>query len=257
MRDTVLLVDSSVNRRSTLRDILEEYFNILEANNLTQAQFLLEQNNAALAAVMPNIKLLEGSEGKFLMDQDQKDLLADIPVIAVTPSNSPEADNQAFDWGVDYTIHYPFHPALVERSVRNIISLYSHKWNLEKIVKEQQSALRHSNEIMVDTLSTIIECRSVESGQHVLRIRNFTRILLEELAATCPEYNLDEATIQSISSAAALHDIGKIAIPDAILNKPGPLTDEEREIMKTHSAAGRYSWNLIRVFARRNEQAIF
>lgn len=238
MRDTVLLVDSSINRRSTLRDILEEHFNILEANNLTQAQFLLEQNNAALAAVMPNIKLLEGNEGRFLMDQDQKDLLADIPVIAVTPSNSPEADNQAFDWGVDYTIHYPFHPALVERSVRSIISLYSHKWNLEKIVKEQQSALRHSNEIMVDTLSTIIECRSVESGQHVLRIRNFTRILLEELAATCPEYNLDKATIQSISSAAALHDIGKIAIPDAILNKPGPLTDEEREIMKNHSTAG-------------------
>ena len=91
---------------------------------------------------------------------------------------------------------------------------------------------------MVDALSSIIEYRSVETGQHIQRIRMFTRVLLEEVARCHPEYGLDARKIDMISSASSMHDIGKIAIPDAILNKPGRLTDEEFEIMKTHSQRG-------------------
>jgi len=236
MRNTVLLADAALNRRDTLREILDKHYNVLETDNLRQAERILQVNAADIAAVLPEAGLLLQDEGHFLTDPAQKALLDDIPVIAIT--RSPEEDSAVLEWGADLVIRHPFHPLATEKTVRSIISLYSHKWNLEKIVREQKDALTHSNDIMVDTLSSIIECRSVESGQHVLRIRRFTRILLEELAISCPEYNLDENTIRSISSAAALHDIGKISIPDAILAKPGPLTAEERQIMQTHSAAG-------------------
>ncbi|MBR2434858.1 MAG: PAS domain-containing protein, partial [Lentisphaeria bacterium] len=118
------------------------------------------------------------------------------------------------------------------------MELSLHKRNLEALIQEQADILRHSNDVMVDALSSLIEYRSVESGQHILRIRHFTRILMEEIAKSCPEYRLDAKTVDIVASASALHDIGKIAIPDSILNKPGRLTEEERELMKTHALTG-------------------
>jgi HD-like signal output (HDOD) protein len=98
------------------------------------------------------------------------------------------------------------------RRIANIVELSIHKRHLESLVEEQAAILRHSNDTMVDALSSIIEYRSVESGQHILRIRRFTQILLEQVAKSCPEYALDEQSIGLISSAAALHDIGKIVV---------------------------------------------
>ncbi len=242
MRDTILLADSSANRRGALCDILDEAYNVLEANTVDQAQFYLEHNRSGLAAVVITDELLAAERAlgreSFISAPAQQKLLADIAVILSLSSNLPEEEIAAYDEGADAVIHWPYHPSLVKRTVTKIAALYDNRRNLERIIEEQKNTLSHSNEIVVDALSAIIECRSVESGQHVLRLRHFTRSLLTELAAVCPEYNLDADTIASISGAAALHDIGKISIPDAILNKPGRLTKEEFEIMKTHSAAG-------------------
>ena len=118
------------------------------------------------------------------------------------------------------------------------MDLYQHQWHLEKLVENQSKTIRSASQTILDTLSSIIEYRSAESGNHVLRIRGFTKILLEALAGNFPEYQLDTATIDIITSAAALHDIGKISIPDHILNKPGKLTAEEYRIMKEHTTIG-------------------
>jgi len=122
--------------------------------------------------------------------------------------------------------------------VHNIIELNLHKMHLEEMVEEHAANLRHTNERLVDSLSAIIEHRSAESGQHILRIRRFTQVLLDEVAKTCPEYNLDERLVNVIASASALHDIGKISIPDAILNKPAKLTPDERKVIETHTTIG-------------------
>jgi len=238
MRNIILLIDESAERREMLRNILNMHYTVLEASSLEQTDALLEQNQRRLAAVLIDIALLQREGQTELLEIPRLSTLNHVPKIVVTQLYTPEMDNLAYDWGADLTLHRPFHPSLVEKTVHNMVNLYSHKWNLENIVEEQKKALIYSNDIMIDTLSTIIEYRSAESGQHVLRIRYFTRVLLEAMAETCPEYNLDEHTIQFISSASAMHDIGKISIPDTILNKPGKLTAEEYEIMKTHSAAG-------------------
>ena len=238
MRNIILLIDESAERREMLRNILDIHYTVLEAIGLEQTDILLEQNQQRLAAILIDMDMILKEGKNVLLEIPRFSTLNNVPKIVITQLYTPEMDNLAYDWGADFTLHRPFHPQLVEKTVHNMVNLYSHKWNLEKIVEEQKKALIYSNDIMVDTLSTIIEYRSAESGQHVLRIRHFTRVLLEALAETCPEYNLDEHTIQFISSASAMHDIGKISIPDTILNKPGKLTAEEYEIMKTHSAAG-------------------
>ena len=135
-------------------------------------------------------------------------------------------------------INKHFSSASARRRLQVIINAYLYRWQLEKAVAEQSETIQRAKQVMMDALSAILEHRSTESGKHVLRIRSFTRILLEEVAKHYPEYGLDEDTIRTIASASALHDIGKISIPDDILNKPGKLTAEEFEVMKTHTTVG-------------------
>ncbi len=108
----------------------------------------------------------------------------------------------------------------------------------EGLAQLQSETIRQNHQTMIDTLSSIIEYRSTESGNHVLRIRRFTNVLLHNLAQNCPEYGLDDTSIDIITSASALHDIGKISIPDSILGKPGKLTPEEYRAIQAHTTIG-------------------
>ena len=137
--------------------------------------------------------------------------------------------------GASDIIVKPFELHVVCRRVQNIIELNQHKLYQDELIEEQSRKLRESNAVMINALSSIIEYRSVETGKHIQRIGVFTRVLLEDVAHCYPEYLLDDRKIAIIFSASALHDIGKIAIPDAILNKPGRLTPDEYEIMYLRS----------------------
>ena len=126
-----------------------------------------------------------------------------------------------------------------------LIELYDYRCELEwtiaeqiNEIEEQSRKLRRSNQFFIDTLSTAVEFRSSESGEHISRIRNVTQLLLEALGQQEAQYRFNSDMIEIISNAAAMHDIGKIAIPDAILNKPGRLTPEEFELMKSHTTRG-------------------
>lgn len=237
-RDTLLLACGTSSTRKMLRGIFRDDFNLLEANNIQQTGLFLEQNHACIAAI-----LLDISVSSKISASSPKAICAaaaarEIPVVIITGENSPMARVTLFEQGATDVYPLGFDPYVLQHRVHNIVDLYRNKWHLEKLVKEQADILQHSNDTMVDILSSIIEHRSAESGQHNLRIRRFTQILLEEIAKTCPEYELNEENIRIISSAAALHDIGKISIPDSVLNKPGKLTLEECRIMKTHSLTG-------------------
>ena len=236
--DTLLIACTAAENRKLLCSVLDEHYNLLEATNAQQTIQLYNQNMGCLAAILLELPVFEDLRTQMLAIHTLEDVRSRVPVIVITPDESSESFLEAFRDGVADVIPLHYDSYAMHRRIDTIVELNLHKQHLEILVEEQADALRRSSYAMVDALSSIIEYRSVESGQHILRIRHFTKILLEELARCCPEYNLTDATIQIISSAASLHDVGKISIPDAILTKPGKLTAEEMEIMHTHCLLG-------------------
>lgn len=236
--DTLLLACGTSDNRKSLGAVLDAHYNLLEAANTQQAILLLQQNISCIAAVLLDITVSELISEDLLLDESVIALFKQVPVIVITDNENPLSLSKAFVYGASDVVPLHYDSFAMLHRIENIIDLYLHKRHLESLVEEQAQTLRRSNDAMVDALSSIIEYRSLESGQHILRIRHFTKLLLEELVRCCPEYGLTESAVQIISSAAALHDVGKISIPDAILTKPGKLTQEEMDIMKTHSLTG-------------------
>lgn len=237
-RNTLLIVDDVEINRAILRNLFEKDYNILEAENGEQALLLLHQYRDSITALLLDIIMPVKDGFEVMTDMGRAGLLKNIPVIIITAEDSMESEVRAFDLGASDIVMKPFEPHVVKRRVQNAIELNLHREHLEDLVERQAIKLRESQDVLMDALSSVVEHRNVESGQHILRIRMFTKILLENIMRSYPEYSLNERIINIIASASALHDIGKISIPDAILNKPGPLTAEEFEIMKTHSVKG-------------------
>lgn len=236
--DTLLISSGSPENRVHLRDVLDEGFNVLEAVNVKQTLLLLKQNSSCIAALLLDITHMDQSDKLRLQEPENRALLQSVPIIVFTEDDDVERLNRAFSLGASDVVPIDYEPYAMLHRIENIVQLYLHKKHLEAMVEEQADVLRHASNSMVEAMSSIIEYRSVESGQHILRIRHFTQILLEEVVRCCPEYNLTDRVISIICSASALHDVGKIAIPDSILLKPGRLTAEEMEIMKTHTTTG-------------------
>ena len=234
--DTLLLGGGTPESRRIIRNNLGENYYLLEAGNIRQTLLLLEQNRGYIAAVLLDMTAPEVT-GRELPEA-ALELMGRLPVILLTADDRPETLDRYFAFGAADVIPLDYDPYAMLRRIETIVQLHLHRQNLQQMVQEQAQVLRRSSDTIVDALSSIIEYRSVESGQHILRIRQFTRILLEQVSRACPEYGLTGELIQVISSAAALHDVGKIGISDAILLKPGPLTAEEREVMKTHTQIG-------------------
>lgn len=238
-KDTLLLIGDANSDRGSLHSIFESSYYLLEAENAAQGKLLLEQNARYIAAVLTDIPLDNGKDLQALVEAAHTDADHEIPVVTIiTPSDTGENEEYAFVLGAADVVIKPYTKLAVQRRVQVLVDLYQNQWHLEKLVENQRNTIRSANQTMLDALSSIIEYRSTESGNHVLRIRGFTKLLLEALAGSFPEYELDESSIDSITSAAVLHDIGKISIPDHILGKPGKLTEEEYEIMKAHTTIG-------------------
>ena len=239
LKDTLLLVGDKTSERAMLREIFQTGYNLLEAEGVAQAKLLLSQNGDCIAAVLADIPVTDNQQVRDLVSACAPGTEKEIPVLLVIePTGTGEREEKAFALGATDVVYKPYTAPAIQRRVQIIVDFFLHKWHLEEMVDEQRETIRTANQVMVDALSAIIEHRNTESGNHVLRIRRFTQVLLEEVARSCPEYGLTPESIETISSAAALHDIGKIAIPDAILNKPGKLTPEEFEVMKTHATEG-------------------
>jgi len=238
MRNTILLIKEDRGARAALRRLFEEDYNILETVNGEQALFLLERMPECVAVVMldPNVPVKDGYA--LLSDWREKGLLAQFPVLLLADEVEEEDIARGLELGASDLVRLSDPGAVIRNRVRSLMELYRHRSDLEELAEERVKAQRRANEVVVDALSSIIEYRSAQSGRHIPRIRRFTEVLLREVARSCPEYGLDDHTIQVIASAAALHEIGKISVPDYILNKPGKLTPEEYEIMKSHALVG-------------------
>ncbi len=233
-----MIVDDSEINRSLLSDILCSDYSILEASNGLEAISILNSRNAEISLVLLDIVMPEMDGFEVLSVMGRNDWLQNIPVIMISSEISTAAIDQAYDLGATDYITRPFDDKTVQRRVQNTVMLYSKQKSLQNMVAEQIMERERSNSQMVEILSNIVEFRNGESGMHVLHIRVITDKLLLSLRRHAPEYGLTSALISLYANASALHDIGKICIDDKVLNKPGKLTKEEFEHIKTHTTVG-------------------
>ncbi len=246
-KQQILIVDDEEINREMLLEMFydeREAYELLEARNGKEAVDMIESNHRLvlilLDVVMP---VMDGY--KVLEYMQERNLLNEVPVILITGETIKDSEGIAYSFGVADVIHKPFYPHIVKRRSRNIIELYQNKRNMEIRLKEQEleiraqeKEIRETNEFMIEALSSVVESRSAETGDHTRRIRYYTRIMANCLKENFPQYGLTDVQVDEISRASVMHDIGKIGISDTILLKPGRLTSEEFEIMKTHTIIG-------------------
>ncbi len=240
--NTLVIIDDSDINRAVLESIFSDVYAIEHASDGREGLELLQRGKDDVCAVLLDVVMPVMDGVELLRQLDKQGLLPQIPVFLVTAEASSEVTRLAYDLGVVDVISKPVIPYIVRRRVSSVVELYQARRRLGGVVEQQQSRLlEQARQIvdlsigMIEALSTAIEFRSGESGSHVRRIRDITAFLLRE---TELGDGLSGEQIDQIALAAVMHDVGKIAIPDAILNKPGRLTPEEFEIMKTHTVQG-------------------
>lgn len=237
-RQQILIVDDSQINCEILAEILKDEYRILEAANGEECINLLKQYGTGIALLLLDINMpvMDGFEVLALMNR--KHWIEDIPVIIISSENSASYVRRAYEMGASDYISRPFDVQVVHQRVSNTIKLYAKQRRLISLVTDQIREKEKNNQMMISILSQIGEFRNSESGSHVLHINIITGMLLERLMQKTDQYHLQWSDQFLITTASALHDIGKIGIDEKILNKPGKLTKEEFEIMKTHTLIG-------------------
>lgn len=237
-RQQILIVDDSQINCEILAEILKDEYRILEAANGEECINLLKQYGTGIALLLLDINMpvMDGFEVLALMNR--KHWIEDIPVIMISSEDSASYVRRAYEMGASDYISRPFDVQVVHQRVSNTIKLYAKQRRLISLVTDQIREKEKNNQMMISILSQIVEFRNSESGSHVLHINIITGMLLERLMQKTDQYHLQWSDQFLITTASALHDIGKIGIDEKILNKPGKLTKEEFEIMKTHTLIG-------------------
>lgn len=240
----ILIVDDEEVNRVILDNLFQDEYVTIQASNGQEAIEQIKANKD-LVLVLLDIVMPQMDGFGVLEYMKSEDMIQHLPVILITSETVRNSEDRAYAYGIADVIHKPFYPDIVKRRANNIVELYQNKHNMEVRLKEQeieilaqQKKIQDNNEFMIDALSSVVEFRSSETGEHIRRIKYFTRILLKYMEKYFPKYGLTKSQIDAIARASALHDIGKIGIPDAILLKPARLTPEEFEVIKTHPVIG-------------------
>ena len=237
-KSQILLVDDSAMNRMILKEILGGDYSILEAENGQECleKMQAEAGNIALVLLDINMPVMDGFE--VLKAMNANHTIEDIPVIMISSDDSDDAIRRSYELGASDYVNRPFDARIVYRRVTNTIKLYAKQRRLVQMVSDQIRARENNTDTLVGVLSHIVEFRNGESGAHVLHIRIITELLLHRLLEISSQYPITAEQQDNIPLASALHDIGKIGIDEKILNKPGKLTPEEYEVVKTHSMLG-------------------
>lgn len=236
-KQKILIVDDSEMNRAILTGILDDGYDFLEAENGLQALDVLRAHRD-ISLVLLDIVMPELDGFGVLSVMGEQRWIDQTPVIMISAESDSMLVERAYQLGATDYISRPFDKSVVRRRVINTLMLYGKQKHLMRMITEQVYRREKSNRLMTGILSHIVEFRNAESGPHVQHIQTVSELLLRQLARKTDRYALTEDDIALISTASALHDIGKISIPDSILNKPGKLTAEEFEVIKTHAAVG-------------------
>lgn len=237
-RETILIVDDSAMNRMLLSDILADTYNIIEAEDGEQAIAILQQHASEISIVVLDMVMPKVDGFGVLEAMNENRWIQFLPVVSISTESSPEFVERAYSLGVTDFINRPFDELIVIRRVSNTIKLYAKQRKLTNMVANEIFEKERNGSLMITILSHIVEFRNGESGMHVMNIGTLTEILLNQISKKDDKYYLPYAERDLIVKASALHDIGKISIPEEVLNKPGKLTDEEFEAMKQHTVIG-------------------
>lgn len=238
--------------REMLGEILEDKYTIIYAENGKEAIEKVEKQHSQMVAILLDLIMPEMDGYEVLEYLNQHNYIEEIPVLVISGEESIKIEKRCFTMGVSDFIRKPFDNMLVRKRVENLAELYIYRESLEDKISQQTKAIRkqyrllqkqaeelkQKNKNIIEILGTVVECRDMESGAHILRVKAYTEILAKQLMKDYPEYGLTDEMIEIIVSASALHDIGKIGISDTILLKPGRLSAEEFEYMKSHTLRG-------------------
>lgn len=234
----ILIVDDSEMNRDMLSDMLSDDYDIVEAADGEEALSILKERVYDIDLVLLDI-IMPAVDGFGVLDVMKRyHWIDNTPVIMISSETSQSYIRKAFELGVTDYIIRPFDSFIIHKRVSNTIMLYRKQKKLLSALEEQVYENEKNNSMMINVLAHIVEFRNGESGMHVHHIKQLTSILLQNLIEKTDKYHLTENDILLISTASSLHDIGKISIDDKILNKPGRLTAEEFEVIKTHSVIG-------------------
>ena len=237
-RETILIVDDSAMNRMLLSDILSDTYTIIEAEDGEQAIAILQQHASEISIVVLDMVMPKVDGFGVLEAMNENRWIQFLPVVSISTESSPEFVERAYSLGVTDFINRPFDELIVIRRVSNTIKLYAKQRKLTNMVANEIFEKERNGSLMITILSHIVEFRNGESGMHVINIGTLTEILLNQISKKDDRYYLPYAERDLIVKASALHDIGKISIPEEVLNKPGKLTDEEFETMKQHTVIG-------------------
>lgn len=241
----ILIVDDAELNREILKEIFEDKFEILEAGDGVEAISIIDERAEELSLIFIDLVMPNKNGLEVLAHMRYKGYIEHIPVIMITGEATAETDLKAYEYGAADIIYKPFVPKVVIRRANNLIELYHTREVMEEELakrtedlKKSQEKIASMNQFLLEALGSVVEFRSLESGEHVKRVKEYTRIMLSYVRSCFPQYALTPQQIEMISDAAMLHDIGKIAIPDDILNAPRRLTEEEFAEMKKHTVYG-------------------
>ncbi len=237
-KPTVLIVDDSEMNRAILSEMLKDEYCILEADSGRAALDMVDRYGDELSLVLLDI-VMPGMNGfEVLGDLSRRSIIGNLPVIMISSEDSDDVVLRAYELGASDYVNRPFDSRVVRRRVSNTIRLYAKQRRLTSLLSQQYNERVKNSRMLIDIMAGVMELRNGESGRHVTNIEKLTELLLGCLVHRSDSISLDNEERSTIALASALHDIGKMSIDDAILNKPGRLTSEEFEIMKTHTTIG-------------------
>lgn len=237
-KPSVLIVDDSEMNRIILNEMLKDEYRVLEADNGRTALDLVDRYGDELSLVLLDI-IMPGMNGFEVLGELSRRTVADsLPAIMISSEDSDDVVLRAYELGASDYINRPFNARVVRRRVSNTIRLHAKQRRLTSLLSQQYNERVKNSRMLIDIMAGVMELRNGESGLHVTHIEKLTELLLGCLVHRSDKFPLDNEQRSTIAMASALHDIGKMSIDDAILNKPGRLTSEEFEIMKTHTTLG-------------------
>ncbi len=251
-RNKILVADSDFGDRAAIRNILDDKYDIIEANDGIEFMKEVYKNSESILLILLNVAMSYVDGFDVMQKLNEEGIIYQVPVILILDDDSYEIEQYGNEFGVSDFIVKPFNIPIIKNRIFNVINLYEAKNYLEFLVEnqtmqlykknlelmEQKEKVFKVNEAVIEILGTIIEHRNTESNNHIKRIKLFTKVMLNVMAEKYPEYRLDERKINLIANASAMHDIGKIVMPDSILLKPDKITPEEFEILKQHTVKG-------------------
>ena len=252
MRNKILIVDDSKFNRQVLIDILQDTYGVIEAANGVEALKIVETQMNEIAGIFLDINMPEMDGIEFLKVMTGKNWLGAFPVLVVSSEQSVNQVAECFEYGAADYIRKPVNTDFVKQRLNKLLALYEQKNEFKerldkqtqtmrsqyRLLQQQAAQLKKNNENIINMLGTVVEYRNLEGRMHTARVKGFTKILGTYMMKNYPEYELTEEKINAIAAASVLHDVGKVMLSDEVLLKPGKLTEEEFEYVKSHSIKG-------------------